>query len=121
MDPRAVARASYGISLSPLDPYAYFYQSALTNAHYTNETFDEAVYWGTKVMAAAPQFAANLRLLAASLVAAGSVDQAREVGAALLRVDPAFSVEKFCSWYPIKQPDRRALFGDRLIEAGLPR
>jgi adenylate cyclase len=119
--PRAVARASYGISLSPLDPYAYFYQSALTNAHYTNGTFDEAVYWGTKVMAAAPQFVANLRLLAASLVAAGSVDQAREVGAALLRVDPAFSVEKFCSWYPIKQPDRRALFGDRLIEAGLPR
>jgi adenylate cyclase len=119
--PRAVARASYGMSLSPLDPYAYFYQSALTNAHYTNGTFDEAVYWGTKVMAAAPRFVANLRLLAASLVAADSVNQAREVGAALLRVDPSFSVEKFCSWYPIKQPDRRALFGKRLIEAGLPR
>jgi class 3 adenylate cyclase/Tfp pilus assembly protein PilF len=119
--PRAVARASFGMSLSPLDPYAYFYQSALTNAHYTNGTFDEAVHWGTKVMAAAPQFVANLRLLAASLVAAGSIEQAREVGAALLHVDPAFSVEKFCSWYPIKQPDRRALFGHRLIEAGLPR
>ena len=109
------------MSLSPLDPYAYFYQSALTNAHYTNGTFDEAVYWGTKVMAAAPRFVANLRLLAASLVAADSVNQAREVGAALLRVDPSFSVEKLCSWYPIKQPDRRALFGKRLIEAGLPR
>jgi adenylate cyclase len=119
--PRAVARASYGISLSPLDPYAYFYQSALTNAHYTNGTFDEAVHWGMKVMAAAPQYVANLRLLAASLVAAGSVDQAREVGAAHMSVDPAFSVEKFCSWYPIKQPERRALFAERLIEAGLPR
>jgi adenylate cyclase len=117
---RAVARASYGISLSPLDPYAYFYQSALTNAHYTNGTFDEAVHWGTKVMAAAPQFVANLRLLAASLVAAGSVDQAREVGARLVSVDPAFSVEKFCRWYPIKQPERCALLGERLIQAGLP-
>jgi class 3 adenylate cyclase/Tfp pilus assembly protein PilF len=119
--PRAVARASYGISLSPLDPYAYFYQSALTNAHYTNETFDDAVHWGTKVMAAAPQFAANLRLLAASLVAAGSLERAREVGAAHMRIDPSFSVEKYCSWYPIKQPDRLALLGERLIEAGLPR
>jgi class 3 adenylate cyclase/Tfp pilus assembly protein PilF len=119
--PRAVARASYGMSLSPLDPYAYFYQSALTNAHYTNETFDEAVYWGMKVMAAAPQYVANLRLLAASLVAAGSVDTAREVGAALVNLDPLFSVEKFCSWYPLKQPERRALMAERLIEAGLPR
>ncbi|MEY9181098.1 adenylate cyclase [Bradyrhizobium sp. USDA 326] len=119
--PRAVARASYGVSLSPLDPYAYFYQSALTNAHYTNETFDEAVHWGTKVMAAAPRFAANLRLLAASLVAAGSIERAREVGAAHMRIDPSFSVEKYCSWYPIKQPDRLALLAERLIEAGLPR
>ncbi|UWU93065.1 adenylate/guanylate cyclase domain-containing protein [Bradyrhizobium sp. CB1015] len=119
--PRAVARASYGISLSPLDPYAYFYQSALTNAHYTNETFDDAVHWGTKVMAAAPRFAANLRLLAASLVAAGSIERAREVGAAHMRIDPSFSVEKYCSWYPIKQPDRLALLAERLIEAGLPR
>jgi len=119
--PRAVARASYGISLSPLDPYAYFYQSALTNAHYTNGTFDEAVHWGTKVMAAAPQFVANLRLLAASLVAAGSLERAREVGAAHMRIDPSFSVDKYCSWYPIKQPARRALLAERLIEAGLPR
>jgi class 3 adenylate cyclase/Tfp pilus assembly protein PilF len=118
--PRAVARASYGISLSPLDPYAYFYQSALTNAHYTNESFDEAVHWGTKVMAAAPQFVANLRLLAASLVATGSLEQAREVGAAHMRIDPAFSVDKYCSWYPIKQPARRALLAERLIKAGLP-
>lgn len=119
--PRAVARAAYGMSLSPLDPYAYFYQSALTNAHYTNGTFDEAVDWGMKVMAAAPTFVANLRLLAASLVAAGSIDQARKVGATLLNVDPTFSVEKFCSWYPLKHSDRLALMADRLIQAGLPR
>ena len=58
--------------------------------------------------------------IAASLVAAGSLDRAREVGAALLKVDPAFSVEKFCSWYPLKQPERRALMAERLIQAGLP-
>jgi class 3 adenylate cyclase/tetratricopeptide (TPR) repeat protein len=119
--PRAVTRAAHGIALSPLDPYAYFYQSGLTNAHYTNETFDEAVYWGKKVMAAAPRFAANLRLLAASFAAAGRTDEARRTGAALLTVDPRFSVEKFCSWYPLKQPERRALLADRLLQAGLPR
>jgi adenylate cyclase len=119
--PRAVDRAAHGVSLSPLDPYAYFYQSALTNAHYTNGTFDEAVHWGMRVMAAAPRYVANLRLLAASLVAAGSIDRAREVGATLLKVDPTFSVERFCSWYPLKQPERRALMAERLIQAGLPR
>ena len=118
---RALVRASYGISLSPLDPYAYFYQSALTNAHYTNGTFEEAVQWGRKVMATAPRYVANLRLLIASLVAAGRIEEAREIGAALLNVDPRFSVEKFCSWYPLKQPERRAILAERFIKAGLPR
>ena len=119
--PRAIARATHALSLSPLDPYSYFYMSALTNAHYTNGTFDDAIYWGRKTMAAAPRFVANLRLLIASLSAAGKTDEAREVGAALIKLVPNFGVEEFTRWYPLKGAERRALMAERLLMAGLPR
>jgi adenylate cyclase len=38
-----------------------------------------------------PRFVGNLRFLAASLAASGQVKEAREVGRALLRVNPSFS------------------------------
>jgi TolB-like protein/Tfp pilus assembly protein PilF len=119
--PGAVARAAHALSLSPLDPYSFFYMSALTNAHYTNGTFDDAVYWGRKTMAAAPRFAANLRLLIPSLIALERLEEAREVGAAFMRLVPNFRVEEFCKWYPLKGAERRALLAERLIKAGLPR
>jgi tetratricopeptide (TPR) repeat protein len=118
---RAIARATHALSLSPLDPYSYFYMTALTNAHYTNGTFDDAIYWGRKTLATAPRFVANLRLLIASLSAAGKIEEARKVGAMLLKVVPNFKVEPFVQWYPIKGAERRALMAERLLMAGLPR
>jgi len=119
--PTAIARATHALALSPLDPFAYFYMSALTNAHYTNGTFEDAVHWGRKTMTSAPRYVGNLRLLIVSLVASGRTEEARSVASSLMQINPDFRVERFVNWYPIRGGERRALFADRLLAAGLPR
>jgi len=44
--PEAVARAERGLRLSPLDPFIFLYEHILSQAHYTNGDFAQAVSWG---------------------------------------------------------------------------
>jgi tetratricopeptide (TPR) repeat protein len=116
----AIERAKHALALSPLEPFAYFYRTTLTLAHYFNRTYDESVFWGRKTLRTAPRFTANMRPLAASLAALSQLEEAREVGAALLKLDPNFRVRRFCDWYPLKRPEQRALLIEHLLAAGLP-
>ena len=116
----AIERARHALALSPLEPFAYFYRSALTLAHYFSGTYDEAVFWGRKTMRTAPRFVANMRPLAASLAALGRLGEAREIGAALIELNPDFRVRQFCDWYPLKHSEQRAQLIEHLLAAGLP-
>jgi adenylate cyclase len=117
---QAVERAEHALRLSPLDPYAYYYQTALTVAHYANQTFEEAVKWGYRTMAANPRFTANLKILAASLIALGRAPEANQITRVILEIEPSFRVGPYCSWYPIKDLEKKRLFAERLRLAGLP-
>lgn len=116
----AIKRVERAMALSPLEPYAYFYKSTLTAAHYNNGDYEDAIYWGKKTMATAPRFVANLRPLIASLSALGEIDEARVLSQKLLKIDPCFSVSKFCKWYPIKDVGQVALYAKHLSAAGVP-
>jgi adenylate cyclase len=116
----AIERAKHALALSPIEPFAYFYRTTLTLAHYFNHTYEDSIFWGRKTMRTAPRFIANLRPLAASLAALGKLDEAREVGASLMRLDPDFRVRRFCDWYPLKRAEERALLVEHLLAAGLP-
>jgi adenylate cyclase len=116
----AIERAKHALALSPIEPFAYFYRTTLTLAHYFNCTYDDSVFWGRKTMRTEPRFVANLRPLTASLAALGQLEEAREIGAALIKLDPDFRVRRFCDWYPLKRPEQRALLVEHLLAAGLP-
>lgn len=116
----AIERAEHALALSPLEPFAYFYRTALTLAHYFNGTYEESVFWGMKTMAAAPRFTANMRPLIASLSALGRMDEARAVAEELIKQDPDFSVSRFTEWYPLKEKSQRKVLAHRLLRAGLP-
>ena len=113
-------RAQIALRLSPVDPHLFYTHTALGFAGYTAGQFDEAIVWGRKAMAQNPTFTANLRFLAASLAAAGRESEAREVGRALVSVEPGFRVRRFCDAYAYKEPARRAAFAGHLRAAGLP-
>jgi tetratricopeptide (TPR) repeat protein len=113
-------RAEQALRLSPFDPHLFYTQTALALAHYTLGDFAEAVAWGRKAMLANPLYTPTLRTLAASLGAAGRVDDAQAVGRALLAQVPAFRVGPFCDAYAFADPGRRAALAAHLRAAGLP-
>jgi tetratricopeptide (TPR) repeat protein len=115
-----VRRAQEGLRLSPLDPHIFLPHSFLNLAHYTQGEFDEAVRWGRRAREENPQYTANLRILAASLAAAGKMEEAHDVGNALRAADPAFQVRKFVAGYAIRDPDRQERLARHLLMAGLP-
>ena len=72
-------------------------------------------------MAANPRFVGNLRFLAASLAASGQFEEARQVGQALLRLNPSFSARASSPRaMPSRIPRSGRLFGEHLVLAGLP-
>ena len=116
----AVRRAQEGLRLSPLDPHIFLPHSFLNLAHYTQGEFDEAVRWGRRAREENSQYTANLRILAASLAAAGKIEEAHDVGQALLAADPGFQVRKFVAGHAIRDPERQERLAQHLLMAGLP-
>jgi adenylate cyclase len=113
-------RAEGALRLSPFDPQIFFTHTALCHAAYTQGDYENAVVWGGQAYGENPRYTANIRLLAASLGAAGSFEEARRIGQSLLQLEPGFRVRRFCDGYAYRDPDRRANLARHLLLAGLP-
>jgi tetratricopeptide (TPR) repeat protein len=116
----AIARAERGLRLSPLDLDAFWYQTALTLAHYAGGNYSEAAAYGRKVAAAKPIFTANLRFLAASLAAMDETREASDVAHLIMQLEPRFSAGRFAAGYAFREDAKRELFRQHLVRAGLP-
>jgi TolB-like protein/Tfp pilus assembly protein PilF len=120
-EPReAIRRAEQALRLSPFDPHIFLSHTALVLAHYVAGEYDEAIRWGRKAREENPRYNANLRLLAASLGAAGKMDEAQDVVQALLVAEPSFLVKRFVEIYAIRDPARQENLARHLRMAGLP-
>src|SRR5262249_39144339 len=107
----AIRRAEQGLRLSPLDLHIFFSHTILGLAHYVAGAYEDGVRWGRKAREENPRWTANLRLLAANLAAAGHLADAREVGRALIAVEPGFRVGRFTESYALRDP-RRSCFAE---------
>lgn len=92
----------------------------LAVAHYANRNFEEAAVWSKRAFHENRHFSANLRTLAASLSAVGRFEEARGVGAILMRTDPAFRVSQYALLCPWAVPHTKEEFLSNLKLAGLP-
>lgn len=115
----AVARAEHAIRLSPIDSQAFFKLSLLGQNHYLNGTFEEAIRWSRKALNLNPRFGNAARVLAASLVAVGRVQEAQRVAEHHRQILPGFRVADYARRCPFKQP-AAGLYVHRLQEAGIP-
>jgi DNA-binding SARP family transcriptional activator/TolB-like protein/Tfp pilus assembly protein PilF len=116
--PGAVANASQGVRLSPLDPHIFLAQHILAQAHYTNGDYHEAVRWARRADRHNRNLTSNLRTLVASLVAIGNTAEAREVAGRHQKILPAFRVSEWAARTPM-QGQIRAGRIERLLAAGL--
>jgi DNA-binding NtrC family response regulator/TolB-like protein len=116
----AIRRAEHGLRLSPLDLHVFYAHGILGLSLYVAGEYGEAIRWGRQAMEENPRYTANLRILAASLAAAGHADEARGVSRTLLALDPSFEVRRFVEGYAIRDPERRDRLARHLGLAGLP-
>jgi adenylate cyclase len=87
--------------------------------HYLNGTFEDAVRWSQKAFNMNPRFGNAARVLAASLVAIGRIDEARRVSACHRQILPRFNVTDYARRCPFKEP-QASLYVERLKAAGMP-
>ena len=105
----AVRHAERAVRLSPFDQNLYAYYTFLGLAHYTCGAYDEAVKWGRMALSERPMYTANLRILAASLVAHSQPDEARAIAARLMSLEPGFTLDEFDrTLLPFRDRARRA-------------
>jgi adenylate cyclase len=115
----AVEHAEQGVRLSPLDERLYWHEGMLAQAHYLSGSFDEALEWAHSAVERNNAIRFNLRTLTATLVALGQLEEAREVGRQLLRVQPDFRLGPYAKRCPFREPTL-GVWLDRLRAAGLP-
>jgi adenylate cyclase len=113
-------RAEIGLRLGPYDAHVFYGYSVMALAAYAAGDYDEAVRWARRSAALNPRFTANLRFLVAGLAAGGKLEEASEAARTLLRLEPGFRARRFAEGHAFKNPERRRLFGDHLVLAGLP-
>jgi adenylate cyclase len=116
----AITRAERALSLSPLDPLAFWYHTALCIAHYTNGSYREAARWGQIALRENPGYQASLRHTAAALAAVGQTEEAAKISRSILDVNPNYRVSVFVARYPYRDDRQLELLSSHLLAAGLP-
>ncbi|MFN4098775.1 MAG: BTAD domain-containing putative transcriptional regulator [Pararhodobacter sp.] len=116
----AVSRLERAIALSPADPLMFRLEHFLSIALYAAGDAERAAALGMSARKRNPNYASNLRVTTASLVRLGRLDEAREIAAEVLKVEPGFTVGDFVNWQAFQDAARRKEFGEELRQAGLP-
>jgi adenylate cyclase len=117
--PLAVLHGDKGQRLAPADPYRFWHEGILAQAHYIDGDYDQAVGWARSAVAHNPSIRFTLRTLAASLAAAGQLTAAASAADRLLLVQPDFRLTSYAPRCPFVPPILEQWIG-HLRKAGLP-
>ncbi|MFN3670829.1 MAG: adenylate/guanylate cyclase domain-containing protein [Bosea sp. (in: a-proteobacteria)] len=115
----AVQHGEQGQRLAPADPYRFWHEGILAQAHYINHDYDQAIGWALSAVAQNPSIRFTLRTLAASLAAAGRLAEARTAAERLLQIQPDFRLAVYALRCPFVAPILAVWLG-HLRQAGLP-
>jgi adenylate cyclase len=114
----AVARAQTGLNLSPIDALVSFAEHILSQAHFVNQDFEEAVVWGMRSFGRNKRLTSNLRILAAGQVEIGELAAARETVRQHIRVAPEFTLDEWLERTPLGGAARKRV-AENLTRAGM--
>ncbi|WPZ32723.1 BTAD domain-containing putative transcriptional regulator [Thalassobaculum sp. OXR-137] len=116
----ALRRAFRAMELSPCDRDAGTFYFALCVAYFTAGDFSAAAEWGRRALAERPVLRGMAGWAAASLAAAGYLDDARTVAAGIMAVWPERRVRDVVANHPYRDDRLRRQYGDFLRAAGFP-
>jgi adenylate cyclase len=117
----AVSRAEHALRLSPFDQSLFTYYMFLNLAFYAKGEYKESVKWGRMSANENGLYTANHRILIAGLVGLERLEEAREVAAKMIKIEPEF---RLTTYERTRQPFRHAQISERYMKhlraAGLP-
>jgi len=117
----AVRCADQALSLSPLDPMIYYFNSLAGMANLVAENYERAIELSTRSLRENRLHTPTLRTLAAAFVLCGRLDEAREMMRTLRALEPGLTAGVLLARYPGRDSPHAGRFIDALVEAGLPR
>ena len=116
----AIQCADRALSLSPLDPMIYYFNSLASTANLIGERYERAIELAERSLRENRLHTPTLRTLAAAQVLSGRVTQARETMRQLRELEPGLTVAMFRDRYPGRDSPQAARFAAALQAAGLP-
>jgi tetratricopeptide (TPR) repeat protein len=118
--PEAVQCADRALSLSPLDPLTYYFNSLASTANLVGERYDRAIELASRSLRENCLHTPSLRALAVAQVLSGRLDDARESVNRLRALEPRLTVRTFKTRYPGRDSPQAERFAAALQAAGLP-
>jgi adenylate cyclase len=117
----ALESAMRGISLSPYGPHRYYFECFVGIAHYVCGSNAEAAHWLRLSLRDSPGFTSAHRILMASLVVLGEVDEARKIAKSMMSCEPEFTLSAYArERAPFVDPVFREQLLARMKIAGVP-
>jgi adenylate cyclase len=116
----AVESASRALSLSPLDPLAYYFCSLASTANVVAERYPQAIDLATRSLRENQSHTPSLRTLAVAQQLSGDREGAARTVGRLLALEPSLTVRQFADRYPGRDSPQAERFARALYEAGLP-
>jgi adenylate cyclase len=116
----AVQCAERALSLSPLDPMRYYFNSLAGMANLVAEHYNRAIELSVASLRENRLHTPSLRTLAAAFADTGRLEEARHAMAELRRLEPRLTATILEARYPGRDSPQGQRFIDALIAAGLP-
>jgi tetratricopeptide (TPR) repeat protein len=116
----AIRRIAQARKLSPFDPNAFYYDTALMVPHLMLRHFTEVVEMGRRAVALNPTLSSTYKLLLSALGHLGARDEAAGVRERLYALEPGYSLTQAAARSTFRQASDEVLFLEGLRLAGLP-
>jgi DNA-binding SARP family transcriptional activator/TolB-like protein len=115
----ALRRVSVAQRLSPSDPHGFFFDTTLALAHLMRGDYAGAIDAGRRAVEINPLFSSAYKAHLSALGWSERIDEAAEVLARLMVIEPGFSVREAMRRSPFARPEDIARFAEGLRRAGL--
>ncbi|MBI2753465.1 MAG: cyclic nucleotide-binding domain-containing protein [Betaproteobacteria bacterium] len=116
----AIQSADRALSLSPLDPMIFYFNSLAGMANLIGECYERAIELSTRSLRENRLHTPTLRTLAAALALSGRLNEARETMRRLRELEPGLTVGALRRRYPGRDSPAADRFTTALAAAGLP-
>ena len=116
----AVEAAERALRLSPLDPRRSYYECLAAAAHCSANSFERANELGRRSLRVNRLHSSTLRSLTCSLALSGRMDDARQMAAELMKLEPNLTVSGYLSRHPAASFWTGKTWAQALRLAGVP-